>query len=85
MLQTATAEKADEKNGVICLVSLFLSSVMVLEFSKKAYFLQFCADLSKKPVSVKAIYIYAPASSRCTLLENHMAHRVLSHQYIMRY
>ena len=38
MLQTATAEKVDEKIGVICLGSLFLSWVMVLEFSKKAYF-----------------------------------------------
>ena len=59
MLQTVRAEKVDEKNGVICLVSMFPSWVMVHKFSKKGHFLQFCADLSKKSKSVKAIYIYA--------------------------
>ena len=48
MLQTVRAEKADEKNGVICLVAKFPSWVMVLKLSKKNAFLQFCADLSKK-------------------------------------
>ena len=41
MLQTVREEKCDEKNGVICLVSMF--SLL----SKKVHFLQFCADLSK--------------------------------------
>ena len=56
-LQTVRAEKLDEKNGVICLVSMFLSRVIVLKLSKKVYLLQFCAELNKKPMSVKAIYI----------------------------
>ena len=56
-LQTVRAEKLDEKNGVICLVSMFLSRVIVLELSKKVYLLQFSAELKKKPMSVKAIYI----------------------------
>ena len=32
---------------------------MVCNLSKKVHFLQFCADLSKKSKSIKAIYIYA--------------------------
>ena len=38
MLQTVRAEKVDEKSGVICLVSMFLSWVMVLKLSKKVHF-----------------------------------------------
>ena len=64
MLQTIRAEKVDEKNGVICLVSMFPSWVMVLKLSKKVHFLQFCADRSKKAMSVEVIYIYASESSR---------------------
>ena len=48
MLQTVRAEKVDEKMG-------HLSSFNV---SKKVRFLQYCAVLSKKPQSIKAIYIY---------------------------
>ena len=79
MLQTVRAEKVDEKNGVICLVSMFPSWVMVLKLSKKVHFLQFCADLSKKSKSVKAIYIYASESSHYTLWENRIVYRGLSH------
>ena len=43
---------------------------MDLKLSKKVLSLQFCADLSKKPKSVKAIYIYASESSHYTLSEN---------------
>ena len=69
MLQTVRAGKVDEKNGVICLVSMFPSWFMVHQLSKKVHFLQFCADLSKKSKSVKAIYIYASKSSHYTLSE----------------
>ena len=55
MLQTVRAEKVNEKNGVICLVSMFHSWVMVFNLSKKIHFLQYCADLSKKSNSIKAI------------------------------
>ena len=48
MLQTVRAEKVDEKMG-------HLSSFHV---SKKVHFLQYCAALSKKSKSIKAIYIY---------------------------
>ena len=54
MLQTWREKKVDEKIGIICLVSMFPSCVKVLKLSKKVHFLQFCADFSKKPKSVKA-------------------------------
>ena len=70
MLQTVRAEKVDEKNGVICLVSMFPSWVMVFKLSKKVHFLQFCADLSKKSKPIKAFYICASKRSRYALSEN---------------
>ena len=57
MLQTVRAQKVDEKNGVICLVSMFVSWVMVFKLSKNVRLLQFWADLSKKLKSVKTISI----------------------------
>ena len=63
---TNRAEKVDEKNVVICQASMFPSWVMVLRLSKKVHFLQFCAELSKKPESAKAIYIYTTESSHCS-------------------
>ena len=67
ILQTVRSEKVNQKNGVIYLVSIFPSWVMVLTLSKKVHFLQFCANLSKKSKSIKAIYIYASARSRYLL------------------
>ena len=43
---------------------------MFLKLSKKVHFLQFCADLSKKPKSVKAKYIHAGESYHYTLSED---------------
>ena len=80
MLQTVPGRKADEKNGVICLVSMFPSWVMVRQLSKKVHFLQFCADHSKKSKSVKAIYIHASKSSHYTLSENGIVYRGPSHR-----
>ena len=54
---TIRAEKVDGKNGLICQVSIFSSSAMVVKLSKKGYFLQFCAYLSKKSKYIKAIYM----------------------------
>ena len=70
ILQTVRSEKVDRKNRVICLVPMFPSWVMVPKLSKKVYFLQFCADLSKKCKSIKDIYIYVSERSRYTLSEN---------------
>ena len=80
MLQTFRAEKLDKKYGVISLVSIFSSRVMVLKLPKKVHFMQFCAYLSKKPKSVKAIYIHASESSHYTLLENDIVYRGLKHR-----
>ena len=59
---------------------MFLSRVIVLKLSKKVYLLQFCAELNKKPMSVKAIYIKASESFYYTLSENDMVYRGLSHR-----
>ena len=75
MLQTVRAEKVDEKYGVICLVSV---SPPIIQ--KRAFFLQFCADISKKSKSVKAFYIYASESAHYTLSENAMVYRGLSYR-----
>ena len=64
------SEKRDGKNGVICLVFMFRSWVMALKLSEIVYFLQFCADLSKKYKSVTTIPIYASETSHYTLSEN---------------
>ena len=57
---TDRVEKVDEKkNGIICLLSMVFSYVIVLKLSKKVHFLLLCTDLSKKPKSVKMIYLYA--------------------------
>ena len=53
---------------------------MVRRLSKKAHFLQFCAELSKKSKSVKVIYIYASESSHYTFSENDTVYRDLNHR-----
>ena len=67
MLQTVRVEQVDEKNEVICLVSMSPSWVGVLKLPNKGHFLQFRADLSNKSKSGKGIYVYASESSRYTL------------------
>ena len=73
-LQTVREEKAKmKKMAQFVYFPCTLPGLWFLIFSSKVYFLQFCADLSKKPKSVKVIYIYASESSHyflivCTLL-----------------
>ena len=81
ILQTVRSEKVYEKNGVICLVSMFHSWVKVLKFSKKVYFLQFCTDLNKKSRSIKAIYIYACGRSRYALSENSIVYHAMTYRF----
>ena len=73
--------KSRWKNGIICLVSMFPSWVMVLKLSKKVHFLQFCADLSKKSKSIKAIYIYASERSRYALSENGIVYCAMTYYF----
>ena len=60
MLQRVRAEKLDEKNGVICLVSKYPSWVMVLKLS----------EFSNKSKSIKSTYIYTSERSRYATSEN---------------
>ena len=75
---TNRAQKVDEKNRVICLVSFFPSWVMVLKLLKIVYFFQICADLRKKSKSIKAIYLYPSERPHHVLLENNMFYKGLS-------
>ena len=70
MSQTVRAQKVDEKNGAICLVSFFPSWVMVLKLPKIEHFLQICTDLSKISKSIKAIYLYPSERPYHALSEN---------------
>ena len=76
---TKGAEKVDEKNGVLCLVSMFSSWVMVLKLSKKVHILQYCADFSKSSKAIKAIYIYASERSRYALSENGIVYYAMTY------
>ena len=58
---------------------MFPSWVMVHKLSKNVHFLQFCADLSKKSKSIKAIYIYASKISRYALSENGIVYYALTY------
>ena len=81
ILQTVRSEKVDEKNTVICLVSMFPSWVMVLKLSKKVQVLQFCADLSKKSKSIKATSMYASERSRYALSENGIVYCAMTYYF----
>ena len=78
MLQKVRAKKVDKKWGSLS-SSCCLPEIWSLN-CPKVHFLQFCADLSKKPKSVKAIYIYETESSDYTLSENDIVYRGLSHR-----
>ena len=80
MLQTVRVEKVNEKNWVICLVSMFPSWVMVCKLSRKVHLLQFCADLIKNSKSAQVIHLYASESSHYTLSENAMVYWGQSHR-----
>ena len=54
MLQTVRVKKVDEKMRSFLQFSCFPPQLWSY---KKTHFLKFCADFSKKPKSVKAIYI----------------------------
>ena len=76
---THRAEKVDKKWSHLSSFHVsFLSYGPKLP--KKLYFLEFCADLSKKSKSVKAFYIYASESFHYTLSENDMVYRGPNHR-----
>ena len=81
ILKTGRLEKVGQENGVICLVSMLLSWVIFFKLSKKVHFLQFCADLSKKSKSIKAIYIYTFERSPNTLSENGIVYYAMTYSF----
>ena len=81
MLQTVIAETVVEKK-LSHLSSFHVPFlVMVLELSEKVHFLLFCADLSKKSKSVKAIYIYTSERSRYALSENGIVYYAMTYRF----
>ena len=78
MSQTVRAQKVNEKNGSICLVSFFPAWVIVLKLPKIMHFLQICADISKKSKCIEAIYLYSSEQPRHALSKNSMFYRGLS-------
>ena len=53
ILQTVRSGKVDEKNGVICLVSIFPSWVMVLKLSKEVHFCNFVLTSARNLILLK--------------------------------
>ena len=79
MLHIVRAEKVDKKWSHLSSFHVsFLSYGPKLP--KKLYFLEFCADLSKKSMSVKAFYIYSSESFDYRLSENDMVYRGPNHR-----
>ena len=73
--QTVNAQEVDEKNGVICLISIFVSWVTVLKLPEIVHFLQICADHSKKPKYIKVIYFYSSERPHHAVSENSIFYR----------
>ena len=63
-------KKSRWKNWVTSLVFISSSWFMVLKLSKIVFFLQFFTDVSKKSISLIAIYVYASEVTRFALLRN---------------
>ena len=77
-IPTDSAQRVDEKNGVICLVVMFASRVMAIKMSKMAHLL-FSADDSKKLVTVWARYLSVTKTAYRVLSENRMPNRLWSY------
>ena len=58
-----------------------LPDLWSLKLSKKVDFLRFCADLSKKSKSVKAIYIHANERPCCTLSESGIVYYAMTYLF----
>ena len=78
MLQAVRAldrKKKMEKWSHLSSFHVFFLSYGPQIVQKKCIFFQFCADLSNKPNSVRANYIYASEISHYTLSENDLVYR----------
>ena len=79
MLETVNAKKVHEKMGSFVQYPCFLPELWSLNCLKKYIFLQFCANLSKKSKTIKAVYIYTSKRSRYTLSENGIAYYAMTY------
>ena len=71
-IPTDRAQRADEKNKVICPFIVFTSRVIVIRMSKNCSFYVFSADDSKKLITAWERYLIAPKRSYWILSENVM-------------
>ena len=84
ILQTVRSEKVDEKNGVICLVSMFLSWVMVLKLSKECISCNFVLNSARnlsllKQFTYMHFTFYMSERSRYTLSENGIVYYAITY------
>ena len=77
--KTVKVKKVDEKMGHL---SSFLVPCLVIvdKLFKKVHFWQFCAELSKKFSSVKAVHICISESFYCILSENDVVYMGASYR-----
>ena len=66
---TDRAQREDQKNGVICLVTMFAPGVTVIKMSKMAHFLYFYGIPSLHYVPVCKRHIYMSKTTRSSLLK----------------
>ena len=67
---TNRSEKVDEKMGSFVQFPCSHPELWSINSLKKCIFLQFCADISKKSRSIKAIYTYASGRSGYAISQN---------------
>ena len=77
MLLTVRAVEIDEKNGVICLLSMFPSWVKILKLSKKEHFPNFVLTSARNISQSKQV---TSEISYYTLSENYMIYKGLTHR-----
>ena len=74
-------EKINKKMFFFVHFPCLLPDLWSLKLSKKVHFLKFCADLSKKSKSIKAIYVHATERSCCTITENGIVYSAMTYLF----
>ena len=80
ILQTLRSEKVDEKNGVICLVSMFPSWVMVVKLFKKVIFCNFVLT-STRNLNLFKQFTYMHLKGLVTLSENSIVYYAITYHF----
>ena len=81
MIKTVRPEKINKKIELFVHFPCLLPDLWSLKLSKKVHFLKFCADLSKKSKSIKAIYVHATERSCCTITENGIVYSAMTYLF----